>query len=214
MAFVVIVFGSHLLTQRAFGAPPPAASLLLPGVVQLVAVVALYAFVARRSPAVGVEPVPGSRRKEAAIGLAVVVAFATLQLAVVIPLTGGAERSDVVANLAQLDGTVAGLVGFLGLAVLGAVAEEIFVRGVFLPSVEAVAGGTTVGTAVAVALTTVLFALGHGYQGWAGIVDTGLFGGLGLSLLYVWRRSLIAPVVAHAGWNLVVGLWLWLWSLL
>lgn len=211
VAFVAVVFGSHLLTQVLFGAPPPPASLLLPGVLQLALTLVLYRFVRRRTTAVGAFR-PGeapSLTREALVGLAVVSGFAALQLLVVIPATGGAARADVVANLAQLDGTAAGLAGFLGLAVLGALAEEVFVRGMFLRGVEAVAGGGAVGTAVAVALTTVLFALGHGYQGWAGIVDTGLFGGLGLSLLYVWRRSLVAPMIAHAGWNLAAGLWLW-----
>ena len=51
------------------------------------------------------------------------------------------------------------------------------------------------------------FAFSHGYQGWAGIVDTGIYGGLVLSLLYWWRGGrLAAPVFAHIGWNLIAAL--------
>jgi membrane protease YdiL (CAAX protease family) len=41
----------------------------------------------------------------------------------------------------------------------------------------------------------------HGYQGWAGVIDSGLYGGVTLTLLYLWRRKLTACIVAHALWN-------------
>jgi membrane protease YdiL (CAAX protease family) len=53
-------------------------------------------------------------------------------------------------------------------------------------------------------IVVVLFALSHGYQGWAGIIDTGVFGGLLLSLTYWWRgMRLAAPIAAHAAWNVI-----------
>lgn len=210
VAFAAIVLGSHLLTQALFGAPPPSAALLLAGVLQIGLTAVLFRVTAARSPSV---PLRADRevsvRREFGIGVLVLAAFAALQLLLFIPLTGGAERADVVANLAQLDPTPLGMLGFMGLALLGALAEELFFRGIFLSSVAALFGGGRWATAGAVVATTALFALSHGYQGWAGVIDTGLYGGLALSLLYVWRRSLIAPIIAHVGWNLVAGTWLW-----
>lgn len=48
----------------------------------------------------------------------------------------------------------------------------------------------------AVILSSVAFAIGHGYEGNAAVVTVGLTG-LVLALVYVWRGKLIAPVVMH-----------------
>ncbi|TAK00125.1 MAG: CPBP family intramembrane metalloprotease [Candidatus Manganitrophaceae bacterium] len=49
---------------------------------------------------------------------------------------------------------------------------------------------------MALLLSTLIFSLGHGYEGSAGIVTVG---GMGLvfGLVYLWRGSLIAPMVMH-----------------
>jgi len=56
-------------------------------------------------------------------------------------------------------------------------------------------------------IVAILFALSHGYQGWEGILDTGVYGGTLLSLLYWWRgKRLAAPIAAHIGWNLIASI--------
>ena len=52
-------------------------------------------------------------------------------------------------------------------------------------------------------LSAVVFALGHGYQGSAGAITVGAMG-LAFALVYVWRRSLVAPVVMHFLQNFTV----------
>jgi len=138
------------------------------------------------------------------LGLAVAVAFAALQFLVIIPATGGATRSDIVANAVQIGATLPGLLGILVLSVFGSTSEELLFRGLLLGGLAAAAGGGLFARVAATILTMLLFGLGHGYQGWAGIVDTGLFGGLILSLLY-WSRGarLAAPIAAHLGWNAI-----------
>lgn len=138
------------------------------------------------------------------IGLAVAAAFAGLQFLVIIPATGSASRSDIVANAAQIGDTLPGLFGFLVLAVFGSTSEELLFRGLLLGGIGLAAGGGPTARVVATVLVTLLFGLGHGYQGWAGIIDTGLYGGLLLSLLYWWRGArLVAPIAAHASWNVI-----------
>lgn len=138
------------------------------------------------------------------IGLGVAVAFAALQFLYVIPATGGATRSDIVANAAQIGDTLPGLLGVLVLAVFGSTSEELLFRGLLLGGLTLTAGGGWIARTVATGITVLLFGLSHGYQGWAGIIDTGLFGGLLLSLLY-WARGarLAAPIAAHVGWNVI-----------
>lgn len=49
---------------------------------------------------------------------------------------------------------------------------------------------------VALVLTTILFGFGHIYQGWKGVLGTGLVGAL-LAYLYVSTGSLLLPIVCH-----------------
>jgi hypothetical protein len=140
-------------------------------------------------------------RHEALIGAAVAILFTTLQFTVIIPATGGAARSDVATNLAQIGPSVWGVVGFIILAWTGAATEEVFFRGHFLNTLKGTLGNGRVGLIIAAIVTVILFAALHGYQGWAGVIDSGLYGGVTLTLLYLWRRKLTACIVAHALWN-------------
>jgi len=150
-------------------------------------------------------------RRDVLIGAAIAVGFALLQFLIVIPNTGGAARSDVAANSAQIGDSIWGVFGFIVLAWTGAFAEELFFRGHFITTLWNLLGGSRAALFVTAVATVILFAAGHGYQGWAGMLDTGLYGGLVLTLLYLWRGRLTACIVAHALWNTLatVGIYLW-----
>jgi membrane protease YdiL (CAAX protease family) len=53
------------------------------------------------------------------------------------------------------------------------------------------------GLAAAFVLSAVLFGVNHFYQGWKGIISTGLMGA-GFGLLYLWTGSLLGPMIVHA----------------
>jgi membrane protease YdiL (CAAX protease family) len=78
------------------------------------------------------------------------------------------------------------------LVVVVAVSEEIIFRGYLIRRFSRLMRG--VGGAAF--LSAVVFSLGHGYEGAAGVVTVGATG-LMLGLVYLWRRSLIAPMVIH-----------------
>lgn len=73
-----------------------------------------------------------------------------------------------------------------------AVAEETIFRGYLLLRLRIV----TRSTSVAVLIASILFALGHGYEGVMGLLIVGFMGVI-FALLYLWRESLIAPMVMH-----------------
>jgi len=47
-----------------------------------------------------------------------------------------------------------------------------------------------------IVLSAFIFAIGHGYEGTAGVVTVGVMG-LAFALVYLWRRSLVAPMIMH-----------------
>jgi uncharacterized protein len=73
-----------------------------------------------------------------------------------------------------------------------AVTEETIFRGYlllrFLPMLKS--------TTASVLLSSAIFALGHGYEGSSGLVTVGVMGAV-FALVYLWRRSLAAPIVMH-----------------
>ena len=73
-----------------------------------------------------------------------------------------------------------------------AISEETIFRGYLTARLQT----ATKSTAAAVLLSAVVFALGHGYEGSLGVVTVGIMG-LAFSLIYLWRQSLVTPIVLH-----------------
>jgi len=80
----------------------------------------------------------------------------------------------------------------LVLVVIVALAEETIFRGYLILRLKAVTANPT----AAVLLSAAIFSLGHGYEGSAGVVTVGVMG-LVFALIYMWRKSLVAPIVMH-----------------
>lgn len=143
-------------------------------------------------------------RSDVLVGAAVAVLWAALQFGILIPLTGGAGRADVVVNAEQIGTTLPGLLAFVLLAWGGGFAEEAFFRAHLMTTLRGIVGASRAATAVVVLVPTALFAVVHGYQGgWIGMLDAGAFGGATLSLLFLWRGRLTPCVVAHGLWNTI-----------
>lgn len=78
------------------------------------------------------------------------------------------------------------------LVLVVAVAEETIFRGYLILRFRSIAASPAFG----IAMSTLVFALGHGYEGSAGLVTVG-FMGLVFAAMYLWRGSLIAPMAMH-----------------
>ena len=85
----------------------------------------------------------------------------------------------------------------LGLiAVLAGGIREELQRAFLLRRFEQHLGGPIVGVVV----LSVAFGLGHYPQGWDAVIVTGVLG-LVWAIVYLRRRSSVAPMVSHAGFN-------------
>ncbi len=78
------------------------------------------------------------------------------------------------------------------LVVVVAFSEELIFRGYLIHRFQG-AGASTV---VAVVVSTAIFALGHGYEGTAGLATVGIMG-LIFALVYLWRGSLTTAMTLH-----------------
>ena len=78
------------------------------------------------------------------------------------------------------------------LSINAGVSEELFFR-LLLPLLFALAFGHV---AIGFALAVVAFGLAHLYQGWVGVLATGLVGAV-FTALYLWSGSLAVPIVLH-----------------
>ncbi len=78
------------------------------------------------------------------------------------------------------------------LLVVVAVVEETLFRGFLLTRLLALTGHR----GVALTVATLVFALGHGYQGVTGLIAVAALGLL-YGVIYLWRGSLVAPATMH-----------------
>jgi membrane protease YdiL (CAAX protease family) len=97
-------------------------------------------------------------------------------------------------SLASGGAVGAALFGIVAI-VAGGIREELQ-RAFLLQRFERHLGGETVGVVV---LSTA-FGLGHALQGWDAAIATGALGAF-WAILYLQRRSSVAPMVSHAGFN-------------
>jgi membrane protease YdiL (CAAX protease family) len=83
---------------------------------------------------------------------------------------------------------------FLALVLVAvvAMAEETIFRGYLMLRLKAI----TASPAAAALVSAALFSLGHGYEGSAGVLTVGVMG-IVFAFVYMWRQSLVAPMVMH-----------------
>ncbi|MCL5281222.1 MAG: CPBP family intramembrane metalloprotease [Planctomycetes bacterium] len=78
------------------------------------------------------------------------------------------------------------------LVIVVAISEETIFRGYLIRRLHTATGSL----AGAVLLSSIFFALGHGYEGSLGVITVGVMG-LIFSLIYLWRKSLVVPIILH-----------------
>jgi membrane protease YdiL (CAAX protease family) len=121
-----------------------------------------------------------------------------------VPVFFGADLLDSFLNTIGFSSPKAPLPSFLQssgisqtilaiiLVIVVAITEETIFRGYLILRFKSL----TNSAALAAILSAVVFSIGHGYEGSAGVITVGTLG-LVFALVYLWRGSLIAPMVMH-----------------
>ena len=136
------------------------------------------------------------------LGFAFGMLWTTLQFLLIIPNTGGVNRSDIHGVLGMYDGTLIGTLSFIALGVVGGgITEELFNRGYFITVLRDVFKKPQIGLWFSVVLSILVFSLGHmpvTSLDWFDIlIPTTLY-----TALFVVTKQLTASIVAHGTYNM------------
>lgn len=137
-----------------------------------------------------------TRRKllrEAALGVALFIPLfiATSAVDMFLQKAGLSALSAPVPLFTNEKGPWEFVLAFLLVTVVALCEESIF-RGYLILRLRNI----TSRAGAAVLLSSLIFSLGHGYEGTAGVLTVGVMG-LVFALVYMWRKSLTAPIVMH-----------------
>ena len=130
--------------------------------------------------------------------------FASLQMMARVPESDRGPLYRLTEKI--MPRTNAETAGFAILACTAGLTEEFLYRGFVFVVLARVFETTTYPLIVAGILSSAWFAVGHLYQGKRGILTTFVVGILFVSVRY-WSRSLIPSMAAHAGIDLIAGLY-------
>lgn len=97
------------------------------------------------------------------------------------------------------------LIAFAALSCTAGLCEEFLYRGFAFAVFARMLATSALPMAGAATLSSALFAIGHLYQGKKGLITTFVVGML-FSITRIWSGSLLPSVVAHAGIDLIAGL--------
>lgn len=139
-----------------------------------------------------------SIRREARLGLLLipVVFMGVVILLNVLRLTAPWLHNVPQNPLEQLAGTASEAAMFAMVAIVAGGIREELQRAFLLRRFEQHLGGALVGVVV----LSIAFGAAHAMQGWDVAITTGALGAF-WALVYLWRRSSVAPIVSHAGFN-------------
>ncbi len=140
--------------------------------------------------------------RDGLLGLTTGLVWAALQFGWLIPRTGGAARADITQMVETMDGTLSGLLFFIGLGVIGGgITEEIFNRGFFITVLKDVFDNPRLGLGVAAILSVLFFAAGHlpaNAVEWFDILAPTI----AYTILFLITKRLTASIVAHGIYNM------------
>ncbi|MCC6347961.1 MAG: CPBP family intramembrane metalloprotease [Nitrospirales bacterium] len=196
LVFLFLIFPSLILSFFAVG-QGGMSFMLIAGATMLrdFSLVSLILFFIWRNgePAIAIGWTAQNVRKDISMGIWLFIPFffAASLLEASLHKAGLPVSSTPLPAIASEKG-IAGFVLAFFLVITVALAEETIFRGYLILRFSAV----TSSPAAAVLLSAVFFSLGHGYEGTVNVITTG-FMGVMLALIYLWRKSLTAPIVIH-----------------
>lgn len=146
----------------------------------------------------------GLRRSKAWWKVALQAVLAALLIAIVVNLVTAPFVHRLVSSppnnsrFENIRGNPIGLLEWLAVAwTLAAFGEEMIFRGYLMNRIADLVGRTRMGWIISLFGSSLIFGLGHGYQGLAGIINTATIGLLLGTLYLISKRNLWVNIVCH-----------------
>lgn len=146
----------------------------------------------------------GLRRSRAWWKVALQAVLAALLIAIVVNLVTApfvdrlASGSANNSRFNNIRGNFVALLGWLSVVwTLAAFGEEMIFRGYLINRIADLVGRTRTGWVISLFGSSLVFGLGHGYQGLAGIINTATIGLLLGTLYLVDKRNLWVNIICH-----------------
>jgi membrane protease YdiL (CAAX protease family) len=192
-------FGKHIAAVRTFAGSHLIAATAVRGALLIALLLVLLRADGQSAASIGLARAGLS--SELLAGFVMIFATITLQIVLAIPLALGLLEKEGARRTAAL-GTLANqgsILEFALAAIVAAAFEEIAFRGFLTPRLRALVGSWV----WAALLMSIVFGLGHIYEGPLAVLQTACLGAwfAGLMLL---RRRLEGPIVAHAAFNTIM----------
>lgn len=141
-------------------------------------------------------------KKDVLLGALLGAIWTILQFALIIPNTGGINRTDIKGMLDIYDGSLIGTLSFIALGVIGGgITEELFNRGYFINVLKDVFKNPKKGLWLSTILSIILFSLGHmpnSALDWFDILIPTII----YTLLFIYTKRLTSSIVAHGIYNM------------
>ncbi|MEQ8238852.1 MAG: CPBP family intramembrane glutamic endopeptidase [Cyclobacteriaceae bacterium] len=141
-------------------------------------------------------------KKDILLGLIFGLLWTILQFVLIIPNTGGINRTDINGMLGMYDGSLIGTISFIALGVIGGgITEELFNRGYFINVLKDVFKNPKTGLWFSAISSIIIFSFGHmpvTALDWFDILIPTIM----YTLLFITTTRLTAPIIAHGIYNM------------
>ena len=142
---------------------------------------------------------PLSWRNTILTGIGIGVLYQLFSIFVLVPVLHRLTNTTLdLSSFESLRGNAAQLALWLAVSwTFAAFGEEMAYRGYLFNRLTDLLGNNTIGWGVGALITSILFGLGHAYQGLSGVLET-FVSGVVMVLLYILsRRNLWLPIIVH-----------------
>ncbi len=196
---LAVIWSLNLLPREALKIIPPWILLVL-GIVVLQGFQICYPFLGRRRrtgrPKIGVRKffIEAALAIPLTIGVIIALNIAVHILSRLVPDLS--FTPEVMQNISRSNNYTLFIVLTIAATIIAPLVEEIFFRGYLFNAFR-----TRLGVTMAILISAVIFAVVHSYEPAPTVIIFVL--GVCLAVIYQWRKTLLAPIFVHSGFNIM-----------